>query len=228
MSPKLPLLILSVSALAACASQHSKPQSLADAVSSAADLHRINVEQSGERLDLSVADGTLSRENRAKLADFASAYLRLGHGDMVMSTPSGNANADAAAHLAQQARMTLVDQGVPYEAVAGSTYDASSTPDAPLVLSFTRYEAHAPDCRPLWEQDLAHQSDNQPWDSFGCATQANVAAMVEDPHDLIAPRDEAPRDGNRRAVVMDHYRQGQPTGATRSDDERVSISHAIQ
>ena len=130
--------------------------------------------------------------------------------------------------LAQQTRMSLVDQGVPYDAVSGSTYDASAAENAPLVLSFTRYEARAPDCRPIWEQDLAHQSDNQPWASFGCATQANIAAMIEDPHDLIAARGEDPRDGNRRAVVMDKYRRGEPTGATRSDDEHVSISTAIQ
>jgi pilus assembly protein CpaD len=223
----LPFLIVGLSALAACATQ-APPEGPNAATPTAADAHRIAVEQSGQRLDIAIAAGALSPETREELGSFASSYLRLGHGSLVMSTPSGNANADAAAQLAQATRMALVEEGVPYSAVAGSTYDASVAPEAPLVLSFTRYEARAPDCKPLWEQDLAHQSDNQPWESFGCATQANLAALIEDPHDLLRPRDEDPRDGGRRATVMGLYRQGDVTHADRSDDERIAISNAIQ
>lgn len=228
-SSRIPVLILGLSALAACATQRA-PEGPNAATPTAADLHRIRVEQTGERLDIAVpaAPGaSLSGETRAALSQFASAYLTIGHGALIMSAPSGGARDDSAASLAQQTRMALVDNGVPYDAIAGSTYDASAAPEAPLVLSFTRYEAHAPDCAPIWEQDLAHQSNNQPWDSFGCATQANLAAMIEDPHDLIAPRDMEPRDGGRRATVMEHYRAGEPTHAERSSDERVAISNAI-
>jgi pilus assembly protein CpaD len=51
--------------------------------------------------------------------------------------------------------------------------------------------------------------------------------MIEDPHDLLGPRGEDPRDGGRRATVMGLYRQGEVTHAARSEDERVSISNAI-
>jgi type IV pilus biogenesis protein CpaD/CtpE len=37
-----------------------------------------------------------------------------------------------------------------------------------------------------------------------------------------------PRDAARRAVVLDRYRNGQPTGAERSDDERAAISDAVE
>jgi pilus assembly protein CpaD len=96
------------------------------------------------------------------------------------------------------------------------------------VLSFARFEAEAPECAPLWEQDLAHQSNNQPWASFGCATNANLAAMIEDPADLLRPRDMDPRDSNRRSTVMEAYREGAQTHAERTSDERVSISNAVQ
>jgi pilus assembly protein CpaD len=121
--------------------------------------------------------------------------------------------------------MSLMDAGVSYAAVAGSTYDASDNAAAPIIVTFARFEAEAPHCTPLYEQDLAHQSDNLPWDSFGCATQANLAAMVEDPADLMQPRADDARDSNRRATVMNHYRAGEVTHATRDNDERATVSN---
>lgn len=225
MKSRLPLLLLSVSALTACA---SVPTPEGPPVSSAADRHRIEVTQTAERIEIPVANGdvALSAEARSTLRTFAGNYLRYGHGALVLSSPSGGANSDSASVLAHETRMALVDSGVSYAAVAGSTYDGSGA-EAPIIVSFARFEAQAPECAPLWEQDLAHQSNNQPWASFGCATQANLAALVEDPADLLRPRNMDPRDGDRRDTVMDAYRAGEQTHATRSDDERVTLSNAV-
>jgi pilus assembly protein CpaD len=133
---------------------------------------------------------------------------------------------EGALRAAADARLRLMDMGVPYDAIAIAAYEGGAE-TAPLVLSFTRYEATAPRCAPIWEQDLMRQYDNQPYESFGCANAANLAAMIEDPHDLVAARDETARDSARRAAVVDRYRRGQPTGATRSGDERVTISNAV-
>lgn len=225
MKSRMPLLLLSVSALAACA---SVPTPEGPLVATAADRHRIEVTQTAERVEIPVnaGDVTLSAESRAHLRTLAGNYLRYGHGALVLSSPSGGANSDAASVLAHETRLTLVDAGVSYAAVAGSTYDGAGA-EAPIVVSFARFEAQAPECAPLWQQDLAHQSNNQPWASFGCATQANLAAMVEDPADLMRPRDMDPRDGDRRDTVMDAYRAGNQTHANRSNDERVTISNAV-
>lgn len=225
MKSRMPLLLLSVSALAACA---SVPTPEGPPVATAADRHRIEVTQTAERVEIPVTAGdvTLSAESRAHLRTLAGNYLRYGHGALVLSSPSGGANSDAASVLAHETRLTLVDAGVSYAAVAGSTYDGAGA-EAPIVVSFARFEAQAPECAPLWQQDLAHQSNNQPWASFGCATQANLAAMVEDPADLLRPRDMDPRDGDRRDTVMDAYRAGNQTHANRSNDERVTISNAV-
>jgi pilus assembly protein CpaD len=147
----------------------------------------------------------------------------------VLSAPSGGANSPTPLPCSRhETRRALVDAGVSYAAVAGSTYDASGVANAPLVLSFVRFEAHAPECAPIWEQDLGHQNNNQAWASFGCATQANLAAMIEDPRDLATPRDMAARDSGRRDTVMEAYRAGQQTHATRSADERATVSNAVQ
>jgi len=226
MNARLSLMLLGLSALGACA--HAAPDG--PPVATAADRHAINVTQSDLRIDVAVTPGavTLDAKNRDGINGFAHNYLRTGHGSLIMSTPSGSNNAEAASMLAQQTRLALVDDGVQYAAIAGSTYDASGVENPPIILTFTRFEAEAPHCAPLWEQDLAHQSDNQPWESFGCATQANLAAMVEDPHDLLEPRDQDPRDSGRRAVVMDAYRRGAVTHATRDSDEHVGVSSVAQ
>jgi len=229
MKSRLPFFIAGLSALGACASVPPPPANMAPS-SSSADIHQIEVTQTSERLELPVSNGdvSVSPTARAQLHAFAAGYLRYGHGALVMSTPSGGGNSDAASILANDTRRALVDAGVSYAAVAGSTYDASGRADAPIIVSFSRYEARAPECAPLWEQDLAHQQNNQAWESFGCATQANLAALVEDPADLLRPRAEDARDAGRRDTVMDAYRAGEQTHATRSSDERIAISNAVQ
>lgn len=226
MKTRLPLFILGLSALSACA---SVPTPEGPPLATAADRHRVQVTEAAQRLEIPVSTGeaALPAGTHAQLRDFASGYLRYGHGAVILSTPSGSSNADTASVLANETRASLVNSGVSYAAVAGSTYDASGVADAPIVVSFARFEAEAPACAPLWEQDLAHQSNNQAWESFGCAMQANLAAMVEDPADLLRPRVMDPRDGARRDTVMEAYRQGNPTHADRSADERVTISNAV-
>lgn len=195
-----------------------------------ADRHKIDVTEASERLEILVAAGdtALGMEAGAKIEAFAKLYARQGHGVLVMSAPTGSPNAEAASRIAQETRLRLATSGVPFAAMAASTYDGGEQGTAPIVLTFSRFDATAPDCEPLWSQDLAHQSDNQPWNSFGCSQQANLAAMISDPADLLGPRAEDPRDAARRARVLEAYRQGQQTHASRSSDERVQVSDAVR
>lgn len=222
-------LLTGVAALALVGACAHKPPPAASAPTSA-DRHKIAVSESQQRLELAVAAGetTLSSDETEGVESFARLYVRQGHGALILSTPAGGANAEAASLVSRDVRMRLATAGVPYAAIASSTYNASDRPDAPIVLNFTRYSAEAPDCEPLWSQDLAHASDNQPWRSFGCSQQANLAAMISDPHDLVEPRAEDPRDAARRARVLEAYRQGTKTHADRSNDERVQVSDAVR
>ena len=60
----------------------------------------------------------------------------------------------------------------------------------------------------------ARDPQNMPWPNMGCATQRNLAAMVDDPDDLVEPRGETPRPGERRDVVWGKYVEGR--------DDRIS------
>ena len=43
---------------------------------------------------------------------------------------------------------------------------------------------------------------------FGCATERNIAAMIDRPADLVTPRRDKPRDALRREAVLSAWRTG--------------------
>lgn len=221
-----PLALLLALSATACATPEMVKQNRA--LSSSADVHEIKVTQAGQRLEVPVAaGGAMSAESMAQVQEFGAGYRAVGHGPLIVSTPSGGANSDAASRMAQATRMALVESGVPFAAIAGATYDAAAAASAPVILSYNRFEAAAPDCAPVWTVNLADTSTNNPPPNFGCSLKANLAVMIADPADLNSPRAIDPRDSARRDVVMDKYRNGEPSGATRSEDEKVVISNAV-
>ena len=52
-----------------------------------------------------------------------------------------------------------------------------------------------------------------PWTNMGCATQRNLAASVADERDLLGPRGETPRPGERCDNVWGKYVKGEMTGS---------------
>jgi pilus assembly protein CpaD len=214
--------------LSACATAQ-KPNEASN-LATPADAHKIVVVQAAERFEVPVSayEEALTEATRSQIAAFGRGYTRGGHGALVLSAPSGGDNADAASRIAHAVRLHLAVSGVPFSAIAGSTYDASGMTNAPILLSYTRFDAQAPECAPLWRQDLSDVSLNKPWKSFGCTQQANLAAMIADPADLLGPRAEDPRDSARRANTLEAYRKGQQSHATRSNDERVTVSNAVE
>jgi pilus assembly protein CpaD len=84
----------------------------------------------------------------------------------------------------------------------------------------------APDCETAWN-DMARARPNQTWPRFGCATANNLANMVADPRDLVAPRTMDAPDSGRRQTVLDNYRQGENTASQRSDRESGAVSSSV-
>jgi pilus assembly protein CpaD len=69
----------------------------------------------------------------------------------------------------------------------------------PLWISYLQYVAAPPDC-PDWSENISRDPQNMPWTNMGCATQRNLAVSVANPEDLIGPRGETPRPGERDVV----------------------------
>jgi pilus assembly protein CpaD len=216
-------------ALQACGTPRA-PEDRAQVMTTPLDAHPIKVESRTERLELRAPTDAfaLSAEDRRALDLFALAYEEVGHGPIVVSLPTGGENAQAAVQVATDARGRLFQSGVAWDKIAGGAYDATQRRDAPVVLTFIRYTAEAPKCRPMSDYDMTDTANNLAIGRFGCAQSANLAAMVADPADLKGPRPMTPSDAGRRDVVLGKYRTGEPTGAQRSEDERGDVRSSVQ
>jgi pilus assembly protein CpaD len=165
---------------------------------------------------------TLSPSDMARVASFASSYRHVGHGEMWVAAPSGSQNQAASSNVAAEISRVLVAQGLSPAQITLRTYQSSAA-NAPITIRFKRYDTVTSACR-NWDSNVAFSPMNGSTPNFGCATQSNIATMVEDPHDLIAPRTMSAADADRRTTVMDSYRNGEATGTARSSDESGTVS----
>jgi pilus assembly protein CpaD len=176
------------------------------------------------RLDeiLLAPSGGLSPTQHAALGDLADRWREFGEGPIVVHA----ASAGPAGQTAQSAARALEEFGVPATFVQLAPFEAAADAQpVPVRVGFTRLHASAPQCADLWE-NLSKTRKNEPHKAFGCATTANMAAQIADPRDLLGPRASTPADAVRRGVVLDKYRKGEATSATRTDDERGYVSEA--
>ena len=98
----------------------------------------------------------------------------------------------------------------------------------PIILEYPRMVATAGPCG-RWPNDLGPGAGidyitNIPYYNLGCSMQRNLAAMVEEPTDLVQPRAEDPAYTGRRTVVLDKYRKGEDTTTQTRDNEKSKIS----
>jgi pilus assembly protein CpaD len=95
------------------------------------------------------------------------------------------------------------------------SYRVNEATLATIHVSYPKITAQAGPCG-MWPKNIGPGAErdyfeNQPYWNFGCAYQRNLAAMVDNPTDLVQPRAETPAYTARRTVVLDKYRQGQAT-----------------
>jgi pilus assembly protein CpaD len=100
---------------------------------------------------------------------------------------------------------------------------------AAIRLSYPKMSATAGPCG-LWPDDLGptiknkNWFDNKPDWNFGCAYQRNMAAMVDNPADLVQPRSETPSYTARRTAFFDKYRKGTSTAITYPEADKAKLS----
>lgn len=194
------------------------------------NAHEIQVIQDTVVMEvrLSPAEQGLPYYQVNKVRNFMSDYKSRGHdhGPLVVSVPSGSPHAGQFEASVKQALAIAYDYGV--KDISRNDYDSNGSPEAPMVLAFTAYRAIPPKCRSLATIDLTDSRSNDPQPMFGCATQANLAAMVADPADLLGIRRADPIDTLRRTEVLNKYRAGESTATERSQDESGAVSTAVE
>jgi pilus assembly protein CpaD len=170
----------------------------------------------------------LSYDDIASVEAMGWEYINAGRGAIIIALPIGGGNDEAAVAVGAEARDVLAAQGIAYRAIRGTSYDAGGRADAPIVVMVDRYVAEGPDCHQEW-RDFARTWTGENTYNFGCAMQANLAAVVTDPGDFLGPRGQTPPDAGRRAVVLTRYRNGETT-ITERDLQRESsqVSDAVE
>ena len=176
--------------------------------------HPIVLTEDAQTLDIPIAigDRSLTTGVRDNIRGFAADHAAKSRSAVQIMLPRGSANAAAANHLRKEIRATLLGAGIKRDQVIETNYDASGYgPTAPLRLAFFAITAKAGPCGE-WPEDLVENTvENKNYHNFGCATQANLAAQIANPMDLVQPRGMTPIDAEQRNGVIQDYRdKGQP------------------
>jgi len=123
--------------------------------------------------------------------------------------PAGSANQATASYLGRDIKRVLVASGLNARMVQETSYAVTDrTALAPIRLSFNRIKAVSPACGKWTANILPDDEKNTVGAEFGCSTQANLAAMVENPNDLITPRAPTPAPAWKRWVMMQQFGAG--------------------
>jgi pilus assembly protein CpaD len=176
------------------------------------------------------ARGGLTATQRADVMGLAQTWLREGTGAINVDVPIETPNARAAADSLREIRSLLASAGVPPRGIVVHRYH----PDDPrtfaaIRLGYPRVAAVAGPCG-LWPEDLGPSimntgyNENKQYYNFGCATQRNLAAMIDNPSDLVQPRPETAAYTARRTVAFERYRKGEPTTTSYPEADKAKLS----
>ena len=161
--------------------------------------------------------GELTASQRADVFSFAQAWRHEADSGIIIDTPRGGPTAHAASDSMREIRSIFAAAGVPSNAIYVRSYKPTRFSLASIKLNYSRLMADAGPCG-QWPKDLgpvinSGYIENRPYWNLGCATQRNLAAMVDNPADLVQPRGETPPYAPRRSVVLERYRKGEsPSG----------------
>jgi pilus assembly protein CpaD len=176
--------------------------------------HPITITETNHTLEIFVGTsrGELNAAQRAEVAQFAHSWRREATGGVAIEIPAGATNERAAADSVHMIRSILAAVSVPPDGIVVRSYQAPGPNIAPIRVSYPRIAGQAGPCG-IWPQDIGpsynrDHFENQPIWNHGCATQRNLAAMVDNPADLVQPRGETPPYTMRRTTVMEKYRSG--------------------
>jgi pilus assembly protein CpaD len=192
--------------------------------------HPITISEADHTIEIFVGSnrGELNATQRAQVLEFAQTWKHEATGGVVVELPVGTANEHAAAESMRMIRSILVATGVPPDGIAVRGYHPPGRNFATIRISYPRIAAQAGPCG-LWPEDIGPSMnrsffENQPPWNAGCATQRNLAAMVDNPADLVQPRAETPIYTMRRTTVVEKYRQGTVAATQGASNDAAKIS----
>jgi pilus assembly protein CpaD len=194
--------------------------------------HPISITEANRSMVIFVgqARGGLTVSQRSDVMGLARTWLSEGTGAIVADVPVDTANAGAAAAAFREVRTVLAAGGVPSRAITIHHYHPDDIRTLPTIrLSYPRIAAVAGPCG-LWPEDLGpsindpRYGENKDYYNFGCANQRNLAAMIDNPADLVQPRSESPAYTARRSEAFEKYRKGETTTTSYPEADKAKLS----
>jgi pilus assembly protein CpaD len=194
--------------------------------------HPIAVQEANTSIVVFVGQGRggLTAEQRADVMGLAQRWGHEGTGAINADLPVGTPNARPAADAMREIRSLLAAAGVPPHGVVVHRYHpVDQRYMAAIRLGYPKMSATAGPCG-LWPEDLGPSIknkgyiDNKSYYNFGCAYQRNIAAMVDNPADLVQPRPETPPYAARRAESFEKYKKGTTTTTSYPEADKAKLS----
>ena len=194
--------------------------------------HPIAIEEADRSVVVFVghARGGLSASQRADVMGLAQTWMHDGTGAVVADVPVDTPNERAAADSFHEIQALFAAAGVPPRGLVVRRYHPKDPRlMATIRLSYPKISAVAGPCG-LWPEDLGTSIknksyfENKPYYNFGCAYQRNMAAMVDNPSDLVQPRPETPAYTVRRTEAFEKYRKGNTTTTLYPEADKAKLS----
>jgi pilus assembly protein CpaD len=133
-------------------------------------------------LEVASSHGTLQPSQANAVARFARQSLAGGLTPVMVKRPAGGGKS---ARVAEEVAGLMLQQGVPREMIRIGTYPAPAS--APVRLAYVKSYAHTKPCGE-WTVNGADSGRNERMPNHGCAVQSNIAAMLANPEDVVAPQ----------------------------------------
>jgi pilus assembly protein CpaD len=176
------------------------------------------------------ARGGLSATQRADVMGLAQIWLQEGTGAIIADMPIGTPNSHAVADSLHEIQALLSAAGVPPRGLVVRNYHAADPRQmATIRLNYPKISAVVGPCG-LWPEDLGPSIkdksylENKSYYNFGCAYQRDMAAMIDNPSDLVQPRPETPAYTIRRTEGFEKYRKGNPTTTSYPEADKAKLS----
>ena len=186
--------------------------------------YSLRVEPGLDRIALAVHEDGLSDNQQAAIHDLARRYMATGVGAVRVEGPSGDDA--AAARQTWAVRSALQSAGLPADRIVIASY-AAPDPRAPVLAGFETVRAVIPNCA-AEPRAMENRFSNEASLGLGCAINANLAAQIADPRDILGHRPTSPADSGRAAVVFDNYRKGEVTSAPQEPLVEGRIARAVE
>jgi pilus assembly protein CpaD len=194
--------------------------------------HPIAIQEANSSIVIFVgqARGGLSASQRADVMGLAKTWLHEATGAIVADLPVDTPNARAAADSLREIHSLLAAAGVPPRGIVVHRYHPEDPRQMAAVrLSYPKISAVAGPCG-LWPEDLGPSLknksyfENKEYYNFGCAYQRNMAAMIDNPADLVQPQSETAAYTARRTEGFEKYRKGTVTSTSYPESDKAKLS----